>query len=128
MRPGPSMRRDVLPLIEMKVGKPGVVRAGRFSVVCVPAAAVLVRDVTPAEVRQRLGWQDSQSLHGADPLRTDRAQMGPVVTEVEYVHELLARPEPRQPDAPVVLADLALDLPVRVRKAEPDLVGEGELL
>jgi hypothetical protein len=91
-------------------------------------AAVLVGNIAPAEVRQRPGWQDSQSLHWVDPPQTDRAQVGPVVTEIEHVQELLTRAQPRQPDAPVVLADLALDLPVRVRKAEPDLVSEGELL
>jgi hypothetical protein len=91
-------------------------------------AAVLVRDVTPAEVGKRVARQDSQDLDWVDPVRPDRAQVRPVVTEIEHVHELLTWMQPRQPDAPVVLADRTGDLTVGVGKAEPPLVGESELL
>jgi hypothetical protein len=58
----------------------------------------------------------------------DRAQVRPVIAEIEHVGELLTRAQPRQPDAPVVLLDLALDLPVRIRIAQPRTVSQGELL
>jgi len=54
--------------------------------------------------------------------------VGPVVAEVEHVGELLARAQPRQLHSPVVPSDRALDLPVRVRIAQPPAVGEDELL
>ncbi|HEY5984835.1 MAG TPA: hypothetical protein VIV12_00430 [Streptosporangiaceae bacterium] len=54
--------------------------------------------------------------------------MGPIVAEVEHVDELLARALPRQFDALIVLGDLALDLPVRVRAVGPPAFGDGELL
>jgi hypothetical protein len=38
--------------------------------------------------------------------------MGPVVAEVEHVHELLAWTQARELDAPEVLGLLTLDLPV----------------
>jgi hypothetical protein len=91
-------------------------------------AAVLVRDVTPAEIGKRLARQDSQDLDWVDPLRPDRAQVRPVVTEIEHVHKLLTRMQPRQPDAPVVLADRTGDPPVGIGKAEPPQVGQSELL
>ena len=54
--------------------------------------------------------------------------MGPVVAEVEHVGELFSRVQPRQLHSPIVFADLALDLPVRVRIVQPSAVGEDELL
>ncbi len=47
---------------------------------------------------------------------------------VEHVGELLSRVQPRQLHSPVVLGDLALDLPVRVRIVQAPAVGEGEVL
>src|SRR5215469_479770 len=128
LSPGPPAARPPVRPERWKVGQPRVCGLGGLAVVAVPAAPVLVGDVTPAEVRQRGAWQDPQRLDWVDPPRTDRAQVSPVVAEVEHVSELLARTQPRQPDLLVVLGDDALDVPVRIRVAEPGLVGEGELL
>jgi hypothetical protein len=49
--------------------------------------------------------------------------VGPVVAEVEHVGELFSRVQPRQLHSPIVFADLALDLPVRVRIVQPSAVG-----
>jgi hypothetical protein len=50
--------------------------------------------------------------------------VGPVVAEVEHVGELFSRVQPRQLHSPIVVADVALDLPVRVRIAQPSAGGE----
>jgi len=86
-----------------------------------PACSLARWSSFPADsARARRQHRQGQSL------RADRAQVRPVVAEVEHVNELLAPAQPRQPHLPLVLGDHALDLPVRI--IEPGLVGEGELL
>src|SRR5271170_3550014 len=97
-----------------KISEPGIRGLRCLAVVAAPPAAVLVGNVAPAPVRQRLIWHDPKHLDWVDPLGADRAQVRPVVAEVEDVHELFARLQPRQLDALVVLGDFAFDLPVRV--------------
>src|SRR5712691_8922379 len=77
-------------------------RGWAFSVVAIPAALVLVRDVAPAEVCQRLVRDDAQSLEWIDAARPDRAQVLPLVAEVEHVRELLAGLQPPQVCATVI--------------------------
>ena len=120
MAPTGSQRRQV--------GAAGILRSRRLAVVTVPSAAVLVGDVTPSPVRQGSVREDAERLDGVDPLRSDGAQVRPVVAEVEHVHELLARMQARELDAPEVLGLLTLDLPVGIGDGQARRVVQGELL
>lgn len=62
----------------------------RLAVVAVPVAAVLVGDVAPAPVGERSVGEDPELGGRVDALGGGRAQVCPVVTEVEHVHELLS--------------------------------------
>ena len=72
----------------------GLARGWTFAIVAVPAPAVLVGDVAPAEVGQRAIGHDSQRLQRIDAPRSDRAQVLPVIAEIKHVGELLAEAEP----------------------------------
>jgi hypothetical protein len=62
-----------------------------LTVVTVPKATVLVRDVTPTEVWQWPVGFDAESLQRIDTVRPDRTQVPPVIAKVEHVRELLAQ-------------------------------------
>ncbi len=59
---------------------------------------------------------------------SDGAQMCPIVTEIEDIHELLARTQARELDTPEILGLLTLDLPVRIGDAKTRPVSQSELL
>ena len=73
-----------------------------LAVILVPATAVLVGHIAPAEVGQRHVGHDPERLHRVDTVRPDGAQMGPVVAEIERIEELLARAQAREPRPPVI--------------------------
>jgi hypothetical protein len=61
----------------------------RLAVVTVPAAPVLIGQLTPAKERQRARGDDTEGLQRVDTAVANGAQVGPVVTEVEHIDELL---------------------------------------
>src|SRR5674476_1648820 len=77
-----------------------------------PTAAVLVGDVSPAPVRQRLVGDYTELFYGVYAGRAHRAQVGPAVAEVELVDELLVVLEPSQRGPPTVQEVLGLVVPV----------------
>src|SRR5579864_7057899 len=106
---------------------PGPPRGWAFSVVAVPAALVLVGEVAPTEVRQRSIRGDAQGLEWIDAARPDRAQVLPVVPEVEHVGELLAGLQPPQVCAPII--DQVLGVVILVAEdAQAVTVGARELV
>ena len=96
------------------------------AVVAVPTPAVLVGDVSPAPVRQRLVGEYAELFYGVDAGRAHRAQVGPAVAEVERVDKLLVVLEPSQRGPPTVQEVLGLVVPVRSTDART--VGEVELV
>src|SRR3989442_9839079 len=73
--------------VNQKARRP--LRLARLAVVLVPPAPVLVGQIAPAEVRPRLRRHDTELIQRVDALRRHRAQMSPVVPEVEEAGEML---------------------------------------
>jgi hypothetical protein len=77
-------------------------RVGRrltLTLVPAPRPAVLVRNLSPAEVWDGSVRNHAEGIHRIDDgRRAHCAQMGPLVTEVEDINELFARLEARQGD------------------------------
>jgi hypothetical protein len=111
-----------------KIGEPRVLGLRRLAVVAVPATTVLVRNIAPAPVCQWCIRLNPENLNGIDRLLADCTQMSPVIAQIEYVHELLARLQARQLNFPVVATGLTGDFEIRIRVAQPGLTGQGELL
>ena len=95
--------------------------------VAVPGPAVLVGDVAPAPVGKRPVRKDPELVERIDALLADRAQVRPVVAEVEHVHELLPGPKPGERRLAIVERRPRV-LPVDVRRRQPRPVGEREVV
>ncbi len=91
----PSARPPVVP-DRRQVGSSWVRGHGCLAVVLVEPAPVLIGQAPPAPVRRWPVRHFPERLVRIDALVTDRAQVGPVVAEVEGVGELLAECQPGQ--------------------------------
>ena len=80
----------------------GIAGQPSLAVVAIPATAVLIRDRAPAPVSERIVGHDAEFLLWFDAPRSDGAQVGPVVADIERVQELLARVQARSVRPPVV--------------------------
>jgi len=105
----------------------GVGRTQALAVAAEPTAAVLVREVAPAEDRRRPVWDDAVGLCGIGLLGSDGAEVGPIVAEVEDVGELLARRQAAELRAAGVDDYPALVL-IGVRRTDAGAVSERELV
>jgi hypothetical protein len=85
-----------------QVGELGIPRRSRLAVVSVPTATVLVGEAAPAPVRERRARDDPKGVDWVDALRSDRAEVGPVIAKVEDVREMFPQCQPAEPGSPVV--------------------------
>ena len=65
-------------------------------------APVLVGNVAPAEVRERIVRNDPERLEWVHALRSDGTEVAPVVAEVEDVGEAFTEPQPAEASLAVV--------------------------
>jgi hypothetical protein len=69
-----------------------------LTIVRAPCPAVLIRYRTPTKIGDVPIGNRAKCLDGIYWRLADSAKMGPIVTEVEYIDELLSRPETSQLD------------------------------
>jgi len=74
-----------------------------LAIVSARRPAVLIRNRAPTEIGERPIGNEADSFKWIDRRVADRAQMGPIVPEVEDIDELLSRPEPCKPHDAAVL-------------------------
>ena len=99
----------------------------RLAVVTVPAAPVLIGQLTPAKERQPGRGDDAERLQRVDTAIAHHAQVRPVVAEVEHIYELHAGVQPAQGGAPVI-QHLRGGAELGVGPADTLADGEGELV
>ncbi len=110
-----------------KVCEPGVGGWRSLAIVSTPSPAVLVRDCTPSEVWERSIGNKTERFKWIDRRLARCAQMGPIITEVEDIDELLPRLETRQVEDSLVDNRL-FDIQLSLRHSDASAVNELEFM
>lgn len=110
-----------------EVSKPRVRRQLSLAPVTAPSPSVLVGDIAPAVVWERAIGDDPDSLNRINGRVSHRAQVGPVITEVEDVDKLFTGLEPRQQNLAFV-EDWLVRISVRICNSDSSAVGKLELV
>lgn len=73
-----------------------------MTVITAPSSAVLVWNGAPPEIRERPVRDDAEGFNRIDLRAANRAEMCPVIAQVEHRDELLTEFEAGQVEAPLV--------------------------